>query len=135
MRDFERQYEDVLQNIEFGIIATYREHPEMADYAVMRVLEALIDGYRGEKIGRSPREFGLSDAERLMMGAVRDMCEWRLGRKSPAADTEIAGEGKPQPKTVDEIILCLKRVLKSVNFWNKEAGRKGYLNYVSQFVM
>jgi hypothetical protein len=25
---FEEQYQDVLQNIEFAIVSTYREHPE-----------------------------------------------------------------------------------------------------------
>jgi hypothetical protein len=40
----------------------------------------------------------------------------------------------PEPKTVDEIMLCLKRILKSATRWNKEAGRQGYLDFITQFV-
>jgi hypothetical protein len=38
------------------------------------------------------------------------------------------------PKTVDEIITCLKRIQKSIRRWNKEGGRQGYLNFISEFV-
>jgi hypothetical protein len=36
-------------------------------------------------------------------------------------------------KTVDEIILCLKRLRKSVKLWTTDYGRQGYLNYIAQF--
>lgn len=29
---FEKRYEDVLQNIEFGIIRVFRDNPEMTDW-------------------------------------------------------------------------------------------------------
>ncbi len=135
MARVEDQYADVLQNIEFGIVGTYRGHPEMSDYDVMRTLEALIYNYTAEKVGRPPRDFGLSDVERLLMDGVRGMCEWRLGRGSPPRGPASSGGMVPEPKTVDEIILCLKRVLKSVKRWNKDGGRQGYLNFVIQYVM
>jgi hypothetical protein len=128
------EFLDVLQNIEFGIVAIYREYAEMSDYAVMRMLEALIDRYTAEKIGRPPREFGLSDVERLLLGSVRRTCEWRLGRGGVPGDPAHVGAMAPDPKTVDEIILCLKRVLKSAKRWNKEGGRQGYLDFITQFV-
>jgi hypothetical protein len=131
------QFEDVLQNIEFGIVATYRKHREITDYEVMRVLEAAIDAYRGEKIGRPPNETDLADAEREMLDNVRGMCQWRLGRTGPPggdehADTPVVRP--PDPITVDDALLCLKRVLKSVKWWNKENGRRGYLDYVVRYV-
>jgi hypothetical protein len=128
------QHLDVLQNIESGIVAMYRAQAEMSDYAVMRMLEALIDRYTAEKIGRPPRDFGLSDVERLLLGTVYRTCEWRLGRGGVPGDPAHSGGMAPEPKTVDEIILCLKRVLKSAKRWNKEGGRQGYLNFVTQFV-
>lgn len=39
----EDQYMDVLQNIDFAIVTTYREHRDMSDYDVMRVVEAAVD--------------------------------------------------------------------------------------------
>ncbi len=32
------------------------------------------------------------------------------------------------------MIACLKRIRSSIQLWNKEGGRRGYLNFVSQFV-
>ncbi|MCG2791596.1 MAG: hypothetical protein L6305_07590 [Actinomycetia bacterium] len=130
----EDKYTDVLQNIEFGIVMTYRNHPELSDYGVMRMLEAIIDSYTAEKIGRSPRHFLLSDVEHLLLENVRRMCEWRLGRASLSDDASKDKEIAPEPKSVDEIVLCLKRILKSVNRWNKRGGRQGYLNFVIQYV-
>ena len=127
----EEEYMDVLQNIEFGIVSTYHEHPELLDYDVVRALEAVVDSYKAEQIGRAPRDFPLSQIEKKLFGAVRAMCEWRLGRGGPIGyDSDDA----PEPKTVDEILLCLKRILKSVETWNRSGGRQGYLNFVSQYV-
>jgi len=131
---FEDKYLDVLQNIEFGIVMTYREYPEMTDYDVMRVLEALIDSYAAEKIGREPRKQPTSEVERVMFENVRRMCEWRLGRKELDEDSQAEEEQKVNPITVDELLLCLKKILKSVNMWNEEFGAQGYLKFVSQYV-
>lgn len=134
----EDQYTDVLQNIEFGIVITYRNYPEMSDYNVMRMLEAIIDSYVAEKIKRPPRNFSLSDTEKTLMENVRRMCEWRMGRGglsliSPAKEEKITPSAS-EVKAVDEIILCLKRILKSVRKWNKNYGRQGYLNFIVQYV-
>ena len=134
MARVEDEYMDVLQNIEFGIVATYREHPEMSDYDVMRMLDALVDSYKGENIGRAPRDFGLSDLERLCLDAVRRMCERRLGRAVLPSGAPSSADEEMEHKTVDEIILCLKKVLKSVKRRNKDGGRQGYLNFVIQYV-
>ena len=134
MAGMEEDHPDVLQNIELGIVATHREHPEMSDYDVMRVLEALIDAYRAEGIGRPPRDFGLSDLERLCMDAVRGMCDWRLGRTPLPGDPEGPGDPAVEPVSVDTLLLCLKQVLKSVKRWNREGGRQGYLDFVGRFM-
>lgn len=129
----EDQYTDVLQNIEFGIVTTYKDYPEMSDSDVMRMLEALIDRYTAEKIGRSPRHFSLSEVEQTLLENVRRVCEWRL-RRSTLADSSEELKGEPEPVTIDKIVLCLKRVLKSVQRWDKDGGRRGYLSFVTQYV-
>jgi len=131
----EDQYTDVLQNIEFGIVITYNNYPEMSDYDVMRMLEAFIDAYVAEKISRLPRNFALSNTEKVLMANVRRICEWRMGRESQglAPDKENDVDSS-EAKTTDEIIICLKRILKSVKKWNKNFGRQGYLNFIVQYV-
>jgi hypothetical protein len=38
------------------------------------------------------------------------------------------------PTSLDEIIQCLKRILKFVEKWNKHEDIQGYLRFVSQYV-
>lgn len=129
----EDQYTDVLQNIEFGIVMTYRNNLGMSDPDVMRMLEALIDKYAAEKIGRAPRHFSLSDVEKALLENVRRMCEWRMGRGT-LTDFPEKARVAPKPISIDEIVLCLKRVLKSVKRWNEDGGRRGYLDFIVQYV-
>jgi hypothetical protein len=130
----EEEYLDVLQNIEFAIVSTYRDHPEMRDGDVIYALEAVIDAYRAEMASRPAEEFSASAVEAALCRAIRNMCEWRLGRL-PLEDPEAAASGPaPEPKRVDEIVLCLKRIRKSVTRWNKSGGQRGYLSFIVQYV-
>ncbi len=132
--DFIEKYMDVLQNIEFGIVSAYREIPQATDNNVLCSLEALIDIYAAEKIKRQPRKFNLSDIERQIMESVRAMCEWRLGRTKLQIEEGKEKEMTLEPITVDEMIQCLKRIQHSVKKWNKMGGRKGYLDFIVQYV-
>ena len=58
------------------------------------------------------------------LGVAREI---RLGRGSNA-DELI------EPKTVQDIIDCLKRIQSSIKLWTKKNGRKGYLEYISKFI-
>jgi len=130
----EEEYLDVLQNIEFAIVSTYRDHPEMVDGHVIWALEAVLGSYRAEMAGRTPEEFSASPAEADLYRAIRNMCEWRLGRLHPD-DANAADLGPaPEPVTPNEIMLCLKRILKSVNRWNRTGGQRGYLTFIVQYV-
>jgi len=124
------EYLDVLQNIEFAVVTTYREHQEMTDYDVERTLDSVLDAYAAEKSGRQPRRVRLSELEQILMERVRATCEWRLGRETLADAPEI----DLTPITVEEIIPCLKKILKSVKRWNKLGGKRGYLDFVAQYV-
>jgi hypothetical protein len=128
----EEEYLDVLQNIEFVIVSAFRRHPELSDHGVMRALEAVTDSYAAEIVGRAPRQFGLSFEEQDVFTAVKDICDWRLGRTDlSSGSAERAVEIKPI--TVNEISLCLKRLLKSVRTWNSQGGSQGYLRFVSGY--
>jgi len=129
----EDEYLDVLQNIEFAIVMTYRDHPEMTDYEVIRALEAVIDSYKAEERGRTPREFSPSPMEAALYDAIRRMCQWRLGRGEDSDEVDYLGP-VPKPIRIDEILLCLKKILTSVNRWTRSGGRTGYLTFIVQYV-
>ena len=132
---FEEQYQDVLQNIEFAIISTYRERPEeISDWSVEAALDALIRAYGAEHTGRILRPARLSEAEQAIYDRVRRTCEWRLGREQLLSDQAPALLSEMQPKTLDEILACLKRVRTSVKRWHKAGGRRGYLDFVGRYV-
>ena len=132
---FEEKYLDVLQNIEFGIARIYQEHPELTDWDALDAIEALIRHYTAEMRNRPHPPARLSELPKLVFKSVETMCEWRLGRTQPFAKED----GQPieleiEPKTVDEIIACLKRVRRSIRLWNRRGGRQGYLNFISEYV-
>jgi len=129
---FEEEYQDVLQAIEWSIMGVHKTQTELTDYQVDAALEALGRTYQREKSGREPT-LPKSELARQVYEAVKAICEWRLGREQVVDE-----EGQPlsiEPLTVDEIQACLKRVRKSVNYWNKQGGSHGYLDYISNFIM
>ncbi len=130
----EEEYLDILQNIESAIVLTYHDHPEMVDAHVIRALEAVIGSYRAEMAGRTAEEFSAAPVEADLYRAIRNMCEWRLGRIGEEdLEADLPGPA-PEPVKVDEIVLSLKRILKSVNGWNKSGGQRGYLTFIVQYV-
>jgi hypothetical protein len=132
---FEEQYQDVLQNIEFAIISTYRERPEeISDWSVEAALDALIRAYGAEHTGRTLRPARLSEAEQAIYDRVRGMCEWRLGREQLVVEQGSPILPATALNTLDEIVACVKRVRTSVKRWHKSGGRRGYLDFVGRYV-
>ena len=129
----EDEYLDVFHNIEAVVLKTYQENLELSDYDVDKAYAALSTTYRNEMSGKSPMKPG-GNLSILVYEQIAVICNWHLGR-SPMLDKK---EGKqfftPDPLTTETIILCLKRLRKSVETWTKQGGRQGYLNYISHFL-
>ncbi len=132
--DFEEQYEDVLQNIEFAIIRVYRGHPKLLDWDALNAVEALLRVYRAEAKGRQATPASLTPLAQKVYASVKPMCEWRLGRETVVDEADKPVELVPDPITLDETIACLKRIRKSINRWNRRGGRQGYLTFVGQYI-
>lgn len=130
---FEERYEDVLQNIEFGIIQVYRRHPEMTDWDALQAVERLLRDYQAEVKGRQVRPPSLRHLSQQVYDSAWTMCEFRLGREHLLDEDDRPLDLDVEPLSLDEIIACLKRIRKSINLWTREGGRQGYLTYVDQF--
>lgn len=136
--EFFDKYGDVMQNIEFAVMQVYASHPELLDFQVDKVLNGLIRGYTAQQRGRAEPKLKLNPLEQDLYNQVKTMCTWRLGQVTKE-DAGIAHQiqsekgDNPPPKTVDEIIACLKRIRRSVDFWTKDRGRRGYLDYVKNY--
>lgn len=130
--DVEERFLDVLQNIEFAIVQVYPAHPELYDAQVESALSWVVRAYNAEARGK-PAPAPLARLPGDVAAGVMAMCEWRLGRNPPAS--EAGGLPAGPPRTRDEIIACLKRVRRSVEFWTRKGGRQGYLEFVKGFVV
>ena len=88
--------------------------------------------YSAEATGRAAKPIEASGLEAELLRDVRAMCEWRLGRSKmpfPQGDIPVG-----EPIDVPTLVLCLKRLVKSVKKWNAHYGRQGYLTFMTQFV-
>lgn len=131
----EDKYLDVLQNLEFGIILVYRKDRKLLDYDALEAVDGLVRIYAAEERGYTPPSLKLSQRAQRVFDSVKAMCEWRLGREKFPGDAEGLDELESTPRKVSEIVLCLRRISKSIRFWTKQAGRQGYLNYVNQYLI
>ena len=131
----EEDYLDVLQNIEAGIVSVYRKNKLVLDYDVEVVINVLVRDYQAEqKSGQPVQTAQNDDLKRQLYAAVREMCEWRLGRSELVQDGKEVDLIEEDGLSLEEMIACLKRIRKSVQHWTKQAGRQGYLNFVSEFI-
>ncbi len=134
VESFEDEYLDVLQNVEAGIMQVFREHPEMTDAEALQAVEGALRLYQAEVKKRNPPALRFSPLAQEAFDAVKAMCDWRLGRGELVDDSGRAVDLGITPKTMDEIIACLKRIRRSIELWNKRGGRQGYLIYVDDFI-
>ena len=130
----EDEHLDVLQNIEFAIVTTYGEQPELVDFDVENVLTEVMRVYQAQQIERAITPRPMTEPSATLFARVKTMCDWRLGQEE-ALMTD-AGEAVPNesPISIEIMLACLKRIRKSVRTWNKRGGRQGYLTFVQDYV-
>src|SRR5262245_31169239 len=119
--------EDVLKTIETEVIRIANRHSEMTNYTVFSAYEAAIAHYRALDRGQQPKPANLTGLDAQVYEAVHRACEGRLGRP-------IAEDPNAPLLSLEDLLACLRRLKKSVEFWTNQGGRRGYLDYVSQFV-
>ncbi len=128
----EEEYEDVLQNMEASIIALYRQNPDLIDLEVSAAIEWLSRIYSAEAQGKTSKPRPIRGTSKTVADIVQQICEFHLGRKPlTTPEGELANS---TPLTPDIIAACLKHIQNSIEFWNKERGRQGYLDFVRQFI-
>jgi hypothetical protein len=132
--EFIEEHLTELQNIESALVGVYNEHPNLSDTGAMYAVETLIKVYTGESRGREVALPQFKPEEQEAYNAVKAMCDFHLGRASTEDEEGKKVEAGVEPLTLEEIIACLKRILKSINTWYKRGGRRGYYEYVRQYV-
>lgn len=124
----EEDYLDALQNIEASIVVVHKQHRNLADVDVLACIEGLIRRYTAEVRGKAKPVVTLNGLANDVNEKVEYACEFRLGR------VKLEKQPVIEPLTLEVMVLCLKRIRKSIEFWTKKDGRQGYLNYIKEFV-
>ncbi len=117
---------DILQNIELAIVEVYRADPALLDYDALEAVRAAIRYYHAEERGHSKPEIDCPGKAQVVFQDVKAMLEWRLGR---GAEPEI------DPIPVSSAVESLRTIEKSIRLWNQRGGRRGYLEFVSQYIV
>lgn len=129
--EFIEEYMGVLQNIEFALLSSVEDHPELTDHDMLNVIEQLINYYKFQPTGDlSSAKRKLNPVQQEILETVNSMCESKLGIQPPPIKEMVC-----DPITQEELLLCLKRIEKSIKFWSKQGGRKGYITFVSQSLL
>ena len=122
----EETYLDVLQNIEFAIASEYRNNASLKDRDVLDAIQQLVRQYAAEERRQdSMPSVHLASSSHAVFESVKETCEWRLGRLQHLGVDPI-GSG--------ELLACLKKIRSSIQYWTKQHGSRGYLNYMTPLV-
>ena len=126
MSQSEYDHLDLLQNMEIVIVEAHKFNPEVTDFDVTDGLDALTRQYSAEVLGRQPSVISLDPRAQAVYQNVRQICEWRLGRRP---DMEM-----DPPDSMDDIVSALRRIMKSVGRWSGRGGKRGYLDFVKNYL-
>ena len=130
----EEEYQGVLQNLEFILVQVYRNSPDMVDYDALAGINGLIRTYTAQTRKRKPPELRLKLYQQKAFDSVQGMCEVLLGNEKFQDE-----DGNPinipiEIITLNELTACLKRIRKSIQLWQKKGGRRGYFEFVNEFL-
>jgi hypothetical protein len=119
------KHEATLKSIESGIVTVWRKHPEMANYAVGRAYEAAIAYYLSLAREQVPKPANLTGLDAELFDVVKEACE----------DCRLRGPIPTEPPiSLEDLVACLRKLHKSVDFWTKQGGRQGYMKFIEGFV-
>lgn len=130
----EEEYADILLGIEVVIVSVVSEAPDLVDRNVLAAVDALIALYSAETRRRRRSLSAPTGRSGVVYERCLRTCERQLGRREIDGVPVSENHSDEGELTVSELLRCLKRLRKSIRFWHKQGGRRGYLSYVSEFV-
>ncbi len=134
MSTFEEQYNNILLNMEIALVQTYREDENMTDWETLTAVNGLIRTYTAIQKKRNPPLLKLTPLAQQSYDSLKRICDSWLGHAPDSAEFKKILADFDKILSPAEIIKCLKRVRKSVEMWQKEGGRRGYFNFIDQFL-
>ena len=134
MGQFEEEYNDTLRSMELALVRVYRSDDSVLDWHVETAVNNLTRTYTAEQRKRKQPSFKMADQTKQAFANLQNTCEGWLGREQLLDETGNTIELDQNKLTIAEIIVCLKRIRRSINMWQKEGGRRGYFEFINQFL-
>lgn len=127
MASFEETYFDVLKAIETAIVSAYALHPNAKDRHANEALGGLIRTYNAALKEKKPPTLSLDPAERAFYDAVRLSLEAHMQAGATLQDGHSL--------SLEEAVLCLKRIVRSIEQMMSVGGIGGskYLDFVRDY--
>ncbi len=124
---FEEEYFDVLKSIEGAIVKVYATMPESQDRHVEKALGGLVRYYNAALKERKPPTLKFKMQEKAFFDTLKGTME-----------AHMSGDGHFEAYrlvTLEEAVLCLKRIHRSVEQMIKLHGMSGnkYLEFVKGY--
>ena len=131
----EDRHPDILQNIEFAIVAVYRENPDVRDADVIQALEVLTKYFRQKSRGSDPDlPTHLSSQVEDIFASVLDVLSIRDSLIEATPKRPSFSRAFREPSQEEIFLACLRKIEKSARRWNKRNGERGYLNFVIDYL-
>ncbi len=134
MGQFEEKYNDTLRSMELTLVRQYRQMENLVDWEVKTAVNNLIRHYTAEARRRQPPNLTQDALTQLVFDRLRTTCEGWLGREAIVDESGGVVTLSEHALKVDEVIACLKRIRRSIDMWQKEGGRRGYFEFIDQFL-
>lgn len=134
MGDFEDKYNDTLRSMELTLVRPYRQLDNLTDWETGNAVNGMIRTYTAEQRRRKQPNLRLNALTQRIYDDLHTICEGWLGRKPLIDEHGNTVTLTDNALDVSEIIACLKRIRKSIDLWQKEGGRRGYFEFIDQFL-
>jgi hypothetical protein len=120
--------------LELRILAAAESDATIIDLHIQDAIRLVARRYHLEREGaafRLPKR--LDPRVEQIFREVETLCEWHLRRTAAppptwpvSADWEGVG--------IDALVAALRRLAKSIGIWNERGGRRGYVDYIREFL-
>ncbi len=121
-----------LHELESAVLVFWRRQPELTNYVALRAYEAAYQHYRDRARGHEPKPVALSGSDLELFHTIQPVCEKLLS--TGAAGMKGLSTGNTPPLSVEKLVAYLRELHRSVERHTELGGRRGYYDFLEQFI-
>jgi hypothetical protein len=121
-----------LRELEAAVMTEWKTHPDITNYTVGRVYDALHQQYRARLRSRELKPAALEGAEREIFDVLQKVCEKLLA--TGAAPLPGLPNSNTKPITLEQLVDYLRELMRSVERHTQSGGRYAYLTFLREFI-